>query len=140
MSALHPLHDGWTLRAASPAPIDGVFPAVVPGCVHTDLLAAGVIPDPFLDDNEVRLHWIGRTVWVYETSFDADAVVGDRIDLVAEGLDTVAVVELNGVEVGSTANQHRGYRFDVTGVVRPVGNVLTVRFDSAYGYAERVRD
>ena len=28
------------------------IPATVPGCVHTDLLAAGKIPDPFYRDNE----------------------------------------------------------------------------------------
>ena len=45
------LHSGWTLRAVSgpvPAAIaDNAIPATVPGCVHTDLLAAGVIADPF---------------------------------------------------------------------------------------------
>jgi beta-mannosidase len=30
-------------------------PATVPGCVHTDLLNAGLIPDPFFADNEVKL-------------------------------------------------------------------------------------
>ncbi|MEV0132488.1 glycoside hydrolase family 2 protein, partial [Dactylosporangium sp. NPDC050688] len=118
MPVLRPLHAEWTVRAldAPPGAADGVYPAQVPGCVHTDLLAAGVIPDPYLDDNEVALSWIGRTAWVYETTFDAD-VAGDRVDLVAEGLDTVATVTLNGVEVGRTANMHRGYRFDVRGVL-----------------------
>jgi beta-mannosidase len=45
-----PLHDGWTVTAAG-ASGAGPLPASVPGCVHTDLLAAGLIPDPFLDDN-----------------------------------------------------------------------------------------
>ncbi|WP_033368096.1 glycosyl hydrolase 2 galactose-binding domain-containing protein, partial [Dactylosporangium aurantiacum] len=35
---------------------------------------------------------------------------------------------------------HRGYRFDVRGLLRPSGNRLQVRFDSAYEYAEAVRD
>ena len=35
------------------------MPATVPGSVHTDLLAAGCIPDPYLDDNERLLAWIG---------------------------------------------------------------------------------
>jgi beta-mannosidase len=108
--------------------------------VHTDLLAAGVIPDPYLDANELDLAWIGRTPWVYETTFDAAGVDGDRVDLVAEGLDTVATVMLNGVELGRTANMHRGYRFDVRSVLRAVGNRLEVRFDSAYEYALAVRD
>nr|BFE56804.1 glycoside hydrolase family 2 protein [Dactylosporangium thailandense] len=139
MALLRPLHTGWTVRAAAEAPVGETLPATVPGCVHTDLLAAGAIPDPLLDDNEERLHWIGRTPWIYSLDFDAPETA-DRLDLVADGLDTVATVTLNGVEVGRTANQHRGYRFDVTGLVRPSGNTLDVRFDSAYGYAEHVRD
>ncbi|GAA4262504.1 glycoside hydrolase family 2 protein [Dactylosporangium darangshiense] len=142
MSVLRPLHTGWTVRAANPdTAVQGrEFPATVPGCVHTDLLAAGAIPDPFLDANERELLWIGRTAWVYETAFDAGDLDGERVDLVAEGLDTVATVELNGVELGRTANMHRGYRFDARAALRPTGNRLRVRFDSAYEYAERVRD
>ncbi|MEV6929784.1 glycoside hydrolase family 2 protein [Dactylosporangium sp. NPDC051485] len=135
MSDPRPLHSGWTVRAEG----DGQeFPATVPGCVHTDLLAAGAIPDPLLDDNETRLSWIGRTTWCYSTVFDG--IPGERVDLVAEGLDTVASVELNGVEVGRTANMHRGYRFDVGHLLQPTGNRLSVRFSSAYEYAQGVRD
>ncbi|GIJ43184.1 beta-mannosidase [Virgisporangium aliadipatigenens] len=114
------------------------MPAEIPGCVHTDLLRAGRIPDPFHDDNETRLHWIGHTEWVYETTFDAPEEA-DRVDLVALGLDTVATVSVNGTEVGSTANQHRSYRFDVKKLLRRKGNTLTVHFGSAYAYAEAVR-
>ncbi|MEU4663401.1 glycoside hydrolase family 2 protein [Micromonospora chalcea] len=139
------LHEGWTLRAepgpAVPPEIAGTaVPATVPGCVHTDLLAAGLIPDPYLDDNENRLTWIGRTDWVYETTFGWQPGDEERVDLVCAGLDTVATVTLNGVEVGRTENQHRSYRFDVRALLRPHGNTLAVRFDSPYRYAEAHRD
>ncbi|WP_435588549.1 glycoside hydrolase family 2 protein [Micromonospora chalcea] len=139
------LHEGWTLRAepgpAVPPEIAGTaVPATVPGCVHTDLLAAGLIPDPYLDDNENRLTWIGRTDWVYETTFGWQPGDEERVDLVCAGLDTVATVTLNGVEVGRTENQHRSYRFDVRALLRPDGNTLAVRFDSPYRYAEAHRD
>ncbi|MEV6816333.1 glycoside hydrolase family 2 protein [Micromonospora sp. NPDC051296] len=139
------LHDGWTLRAVSgpqaPPEVDGrAVPATVPGCVHTDLLAAGLIPDPYLDDNETALGWIGHTDWVYETTFDRPAGDHQRLDLVCAGLDTVATVTVNGVEVGRTENMHRGHRFDVTSLLRTEGNTLAVRFDSAYRYAEAHRD
>ncbi|WP_425566111.1 glycosyl hydrolase 2 galactose-binding domain-containing protein, partial [Polymorphospora rubra] len=147
---LRPLHDGWTLRAVPgtgepgsgvPDGIAGVvLPATVPGCVHTDLLAAGRIPDPYLDDNETRLAWIGHTDWVYETTFTADPAGDDRVDLVCAGLDTVATVTLNGVELGRTANMHRGYRFDARAALRTGDNTLRVRFDSAYRYARARRD
>ena len=44
----------------------------VPGEVHVDLLAAGLIPDPFDGDNESLLAWIGRTDWIYRATFDWD--------------------------------------------------------------------
>ncbi|MDG4817828.1 glycoside hydrolase family 2 protein [Micromonospora sp. WMMD956] len=139
------LHEGWLLRAvaggqAPPQVASRSVPASVPGCVHTDLLAAGLIPDPYLDDNETALAWIGRTDWVYETTFDAPTGDADRVDLVCAGLDTVATLAVNGVEVGRAENMHRGYRFAVADALRPGANTLTVRFDSPYRYAEAHRD
>ncbi|MFI0791307.1 glycoside hydrolase family 2 protein [Micromonospora rubida] len=141
----HPLPEGWVLRAVPgpqvpPEIVDRAVPATVPGCVHTDLLAAGLIPDPYLDDNETALAWIGRTDWVYETTFDAPPGAADRVDLACAGLDTVATVTLNGAEVGRAENMHRGHRFDVTSALRPGANTLAVRFDSPYRYAEAHRD
>src|SRR4051812_45958402 len=104
------LHRNWTIRQ-----VDGDIhaSASVPGCVHTDLLTADLIPDPYLDRNETELGWIGRSTWRYETVFDRPDGSHDRIDLVCEGLDTVARVELNGRVIGATANMHRRYRFDI---------------------------
>ncbi|WP_433121475.1 glycoside hydrolase family 2 protein [Micromonospora sp. CA-246542] len=119
---------------------DRTVPATVPGCVHTDLLDAGLIPDPYLDDNELSLAWIGRSDWRYRTTFRPPAGDHDRIDLVCGGLDTVATVSVNGVEVGRTENMHRGYRFDVRALLRAGENELTVAFDSVYRYAEAQRD
>jgi beta-mannosidase len=131
MTSYRALHEGWTLSGGNLHEVR----ATVPGCVHTDLLAAGLIEDPYLDENEDKVAWIGRTDWVYETTFFHDAV-GDRIDLVCAGLDTVATVTLNDVELGRTANMHRSHRFDVQRALRPGTNRLRVRFDSAYAYAE----
>ncbi|WP_027344711.1 glycoside hydrolase family 2 protein [Hamadaea tsunoensis] len=140
MSSVRNLHDGWTLAvqpgAAAPEFLTGrSVAATVPGCVHTDLLASGLIPDPYLDDNETRLGWIGRSAWTYTTAFEwsPDA---DRVDLLCAGLDTVATVTLNGHELGRTANMHRSYRFEVRDLLRPGRNELSVHFDSAYAYAQ----
>ncbi|MCA2217270.1 glycoside hydrolase family 2 protein [Jidongwangia harbinensis] len=126
-----PLHDGWTVSGGDVHEL----PATVPGCVHTDLLAAGLIEDPYLNENESKVAWIGRTGWVYETTFD-HVESGDRTDLFCAGLDTVATIALNGVELGRTANMHRSYRFDARAALRPGRNRLRITFDSAYGYAE----
>jgi beta-mannosidase len=126
------------LRAADgPAPAGFSEPvtAAVPGCVHTDLLAAGLIPDPFLDDNESALAWIGLVDWTYATSFTWAPSDADRTDLVFDGVDTVSTVLLNGREIGTTANQHRSYRFDVREALVAGANELVVRFRSPIRYA-----
>jgi beta-mannosidase len=117
------LHNGWTLTTGTGALPDAVpdavrdatVPATVPGSVHTDLLAAGLIPDPYLDENERALAWIGRTPWTYRTRFAAEAPAeGERVELVFDGLDTIGRVLLDGATLGEVANMHRVHRFDVT--------------------------
>src|SRR5450830_1992318 len=137
------LHDGWTLTSTSgpvPAAIAGrTIPAEVPGSAHTDLLAAGLIPDPYLDRVEEKLVWAHRVNWRYALELEARAPGPDeRVDLVFDGLDTVATITLNGSMLGSTANMHRSYRFDVGPALTPGANQLTVDFRSALEHAEEV--
>ena len=139
------LSDNWTVRAVDgdvPADVAGVaVPASVPGAIHTDLLAAGLIPDPFLDENEASLGWIATADWRYETVFDwPDTADGDEVDLVAMGLDTITTVELNGTVIAQTRNMHRSYRFPVAGRLRPAGNRLAVTFGSALTAARQMSD
>src|SRR5687767_11697384 len=109
------LDQNWAIRPVSnlsniPAACRQSTPATVPGCVHTDLLRAGKIPDPYYDRNEPTLRWIGQTDWRYETIFAADLKLFDheRIDLACDGLDTVARVEMNGELIGTSDNMHVG--------------------------------
>jgi len=132
---------GWQLRALDgpvPASIAGVVvEATVPGLVHTDLLAAGLIPDPFLDRNEHAVTWIGETDWEYSTTFEWAPDGNTRHDLVFDGLDTFATVVLNGATVGSTRNQHRTYRFGIDAHLREGVNEITVTFASPVREADR---
>ncbi|KIU03831.1 beta-mannosidase [Frigoribacterium sp. MEB024] len=134
------MHTGWSLRStAGPVPpeIAAVdVPATVPGTVHTDLLAAGLIVDPYLDANEHLLAWIGQADWSYTSSFDWRPDGHDRHELVFAGLDTVATVLLNGEVVAETRNQHRTYRVAVDGRLREGSNDLEVRFGSPVAYAD----
>ncbi len=137
-----PLSADWHLTHAGGDVPDGFaailgteIPATVPGVVHTDLLAAGLIPDPYVDDNESELSWIGSSAWTYRTTFAHAADGEQHHDLVAAGLDTVARVVLNGVELGRTANQHRTYRWRVDDVLQEGENTLVVEFRSPIAYA-----
>ena len=153
-----PLDREWTLEHAAgvaPPAVRGpirqpgketvpgvVIDATVPGCVHTDLLRAGLIRDPYEHGAEHELQWIGLCDWRYACRFTPDAGVMDheRIDLVFDGIDTVAEVSLNGVEIGRSINMHHPHRFDVRGVLEAgEENELVVLFRSPVRWAEGQR-
>jgi beta-mannosidase len=130
------LNAGWQFRAAGntdKAEIQQWHPAQVPGVVHTDLLRAGLIPDPFDRDNEFRLQWIGLTDWEYQTTFQVDsAALGhDHIDLVFEGLDTFADVYLNDQAILHADNMFRRWRIPAKPLLKPGQNSLRIVFHSA---------
>src|SRR5262245_64206033 len=104
------------------------MPAVVPGCVHTDLLRAGKIPDPFYGTNEKDLQWIERTDWEYRTSLAADdrLLAHERVELVFGGLDTYADVFVNGAPVLSADNMFRSWRADVRPLMRHSASEIVV--------------
>ncbi|NQT89306.1 glycoside hydrolase family 2 protein [bacterium] len=113
--------------------------ATVPGCVHTDLLAAKKIEDPFYRDNELSLQWIGETAWVYSRTFTVSkSVIGhDRVALRCHGLDTLATVRINGRPVGVADNMFRTWEFDVRRVLKEGKNTIEVTLGSVIPYIAR---
>ena len=117
--------------------IDGV-PIDVPGDVHSALLAAHVIPDPYFGTNEVLTTWVGNQDWIveYDLVADAKSCVRRRQVLRLEDVDTLAEISLNGKSLGETHNRFRRWEFDVTGLMRPGKNVLRGRFKNVIAAKE----
>ncbi len=129
----------WDLLRADGSP---VCEATVPGVVHTDLLAAGLIPDPFADDNEIRVAWVAESDWIWRRTIDVpeDLLNTTRQYLEFDGLDTLAEVLLDGQRVGTADNQFRRWRFDVTGQLTPGEHDLQVRIASPVAFGKRMAD
>jgi beta-mannosidase len=108
------------------------LPATVPGGVHTDLLALGKIPDPFVADNEKKVAWVAEQDWEYRHQFavNADVLAEEKVFLICDGLDTLAEVALNGQLVGNANNMFRRYTWDVRHLLREDDNELTIKFRS----------
>ncbi|MCC6321563.1 MAG: glycoside hydrolase family 2 protein [Phycisphaerales bacterium] len=129
----------WTAQlsgddSAAPPGIRGrSFPASIPGCIHTDLIRAGIIGHPRLGMNELECQWVGRCDWEYRSTFDVEREIIDthaRLDLVFDGLDTIAEITLNGHELGRAANMFHPHRFDARNAIKAGPNELTITFRS----------
>ncbi|MCB8982610.1 MAG: glycoside hydrolase family 2 protein [Ardenticatenaceae bacterium] len=115
---------------------DEWLPATVPGGVHTDLLALGRIPDPFVADNEKKVQWVAETDWEYRYHFAvaAEVLAQPCVWLVGDGLDTLAAVALNGRSLGHTNNMFRQYRWEVKDLLQAGENELLITFPSPVQY------
>lgn len=123
------LHNNWTFKEPGR---DELYPAEAPGTVHTDLLRAGVIDDPFYRDNEAKLQWIGKTDWEYQTQFVvwAELLKYENIELVFKGLDTYATVFLNDSFILEADNMFREWRVECKRLLKKGKNTLRVHFRS----------
>lgn len=128
----------WTVRAVGdlslvPAPLrDRDLRAIVPGCIHTDLIHADALADPAIGTSEDAAQWVSWTDWQYRCDFDApnDLAAHPDATLHFVALDTVATVELNGVEIGRACSEFLPWRFRIAGTLRPGPNRLAVTFTS----------
>jgi beta-mannosidase len=115
--------------------------AQVPGNVELDLVRAGVLPDPFYADHIRGLRPYETHEWWYTREFALpEGSSGGQWDLVFAGLDTLATAWVNGIEVGSSANQLVEHRFDVTtalGTEPDAVNQVTVRLRPPLNAARR---
>ena len=109
------------------------IPATVPGNVELDLVSAGKI-EPLEKGNRVlQALKLEDHQWWYRRTFRAEhAEPDERAELVFEGLDCIATVWLNGIEVGRGANMLVAQRFDVSAALLPGQmNEIVVRIDPA---------
>lgn len=108
------------------------YPATVPGTVHTDLMANGVIEDPFVGLNERGVQWVDKEDWIYQKEFipDPELMAQDNVDLVFEGLDTYADVFLNDSLVLVADNMFRTWKGDAKPYLKDGKNLLRILFHS----------
>lgn len=118
------------------------LPGHLPGCNYLDLKAADLIDDPFWGDNEKRAKELAYHDYEYRRHFTLEKGFSfcDDVALVVSGLDTLAIIHLNGHLVAETENAHRTYRFPIKKLLRTQpdeGNELVILFKSPFPYLEK---
>ncbi len=129
-----PLESGWEFHEYNgPKPKLAEWrSATVPGLIHTDLMAQKLIPDPFYRDNEKKVQWVSDSEWEYRRLISADQnlLKHKHIDLVFDGLNTLADVSVNGKMIMQTDNMFREWRMDIKKYLKPGSNTLSIIFHS----------
>ncbi|XP_047711536.1 beta-mannosidase isoform X4 [Prionailurus viverrinus] len=127
------LRGSWRIRSGNGSL---ELPGRVPGCVHSVLFQRGLIQDPYYRFNDLKYRWISLDNWTYSKKFQIPFNISkwQKVNLIFEGVDTVAKILLNSVPIGKTDNMFKRYSFDITTVVRNV-NSLELRFQSPVLYA-----
>lgn len=120
------LDSNWSFRTIN---TKTSHPATVPGNIYSDLIDNSIIEDPFIGDNELELHWVSDSTWIYQTRFDVSSTIlnKENIDLNFEGLDTYAQVYLNDSLILSSNNAFRNYKVPVKDFVL-LNNSLSIKF------------
>ncbi|MCU1679653.1 MAG: beta-galactosidase [Amycolatopsis sp.] len=159
----HPLHtdgheitNGWTYTAAdgtaygntlsgnglaSPQPMPGGKPAVVPGTPLTSMIADGEYPDPLYGHivTDTIPDTLKDTGYWYRVAFPVPRLIpGQRFWLEFGGINYLATIWLNGTEVGTIEGAFKRGVFDVTDIAAKAGGtaylaVLIGKLDYAEG-------
>jgi hypothetical protein len=95
----------------------------LPSDVHSALFAAELIPDPYYGRNEYDVRWVAERDWVMSREFALD---DPAMDLVIDGLDTIAEVRVNGKTVLEAANSFRTWRADISQAAKSGNNRIEI--------------
>lgn len=146
MRTIQTLHSEWEFRLLKEnisnlipkvirKELDKWIPAEVPGTVHTDLIRAKLIPDPYFSDNENLIQWVTEMDWVYRTTFQLvkNFDITRELFLEFKGLDTITEIRLNNKVLGNTSNMFLEYRYNIQNLIKN-NNILEIRFRSPLKY------
>ncbi|MGR5063819.1 beta-mannosidase [Photobacterium sp. DNB22_13_2] len=105
----------------------------LPGDIHSALINADLLDNPYHGCNERNVQWVGESEWHLERHFQIDAKWFDAnsIDLKLEFVDTLAEFEINGHHVVSCNNMFRRYSVNVLPYLKPGQNEIIIKLKRA---------
>lgn len=104
------------------------LPALVPGDIHLDLIANGLLPEPLEGFNVKKAKKFEDCIWHYRKTFEFKRPKTPfKARLVFEGLDCAAGIYLNDYFLGSTENAFVEHVFDVSSHLRNERNILEIK-------------
>ncbi|WP_161860514.1 beta-mannosidase [Algicella marina] len=110
---------------------------VLPGDVHSALIAAGHLPEPYEGRNEMACRWVAEREWTISRRFEAEGAEWAHLHL--ECVDCVAEISINGELVALAENAFHPQEVLLAGVLRPGENEIAVKFPSSLAVADALQ-
>ena len=110
---------------------------IIPGTIHTILLAANKISEPYFGYNDVNLRSLVYSSWIFTKNFSLtqDFLTFFHFTLHFDQIDTVADITLNECFIGQTNSMFIPYTFSVQRSCIQFNNQLRIDFQSPIIYA-----
>ncbi|KAM0746231.1 glycoside hydrolase [Meredithblackwellia eburnea MCA 4105] len=121
----------------------------MPSLVQAELIEIGEARDPRIGDGEKDVQWIGEEDWIYKCQFSLpypQSIYEDEHDelekeIIFEGLDTIAVVYLDGKEILRSENMFHTHRIPLPSSslsTTSKNHTLHLIFPSAFLHARKI--
>lgn len=127
-----PLNNEWVL---SNEKHQITLPINFPNDVHSTLVEANIIDDPYWRSNELKLDWVHENEWTASRTFIHKAE-NEIWSLRINSLDTSTSIYLNGHKIADTESQHIRYEIDISDYLIIGENELNIQFHSNTKIAE----
>lgn len=129
------LNGVWSMKQCDDSTL---YPAKIPGSVLSSLLEAKAIGNPYERMNEYQTRDIFYKDYSFERDFEISPELLDSefLELVCEGLDTLAAIFINDRHAADTDNMHRIWRIPVKEYLQSGTNHIQIIFRSTLRYIE----
>ncbi len=109
----------------------------VPGTIHTILLSAKMIDEPYWGFGDTTMRYLVYQSWTFTKNFSlqADFLNSTQFILHFDQIDTVSNITLNECFLGNTSSMFFAYTFNVLSACLKTDNILRVDFMSPVIYA-----
>lgn len=128
-------NSGWTLDYDGKAIV-----ADFPNDIHSILLSADIIEDPYFRDREVSLDWVHQREWTISRIINVETLGDNRWTLTFDSVDCFTTVRVNNKIIGETQSQFVRYDFDVTDALKQGDNTVEVLFHPNAQKADEARE
>jgi len=109
----------------------------VPGTIHTILLSAKMIDEPYWGFGDTTMRYLVYQSWTFTKNFSlqVDFLNSTQFILHFDQIDTVSNITLNECFLGNTSSMFFAYTFNILSACLKTDNILRVDFMSPVIYA-----